>query len=163
MMQVISLFPGMPLPPRWFDGPPGWMWHGVQAIERGEAIVVDWIGYDVPDHFLGPDAVLRAMMVGRRVISLLVGAMALGLGYVRRCQLGVAMGVAALATSNRRSKGWPSPRIWPAGSPAGWCCPPQAVKGPRRAKWGANRRPTCGESVWGNAKSRCCYRLEIIR
>jgi all-trans-8'-apo-beta-carotenal 15,15'-oxygenase len=52
-------------PPRWFEGPPGWMWHGLGAVEQGDAIVADWIGYGAPDHFLGPDAALRAMMRGQ--------------------------------------------------------------------------------------------------
>lgn len=54
------------VPVHWFDGPPGWMWHGVRAAERGRTLIVDWVAYDEPDHFLGPDPALRAMLHGRR-------------------------------------------------------------------------------------------------
>ena len=29
-----------------------WMWHSVNAYDRGNEIVADFVGYDTPDHFL---------------------------------------------------------------------------------------------------------------
>jgi all-trans-8'-apo-beta-carotenal 15,15'-oxygenase len=39
-----------------------WMWHALNAYERGGEIVADFVGYDAPDHFLGEDAQLFAAM-----------------------------------------------------------------------------------------------------
>jgi all-trans-8'-apo-beta-carotenal 15,15'-oxygenase len=49
--------------------PATWMWHAVNAHERGDVIVADFIGYDAPDHFLGPDAAFRALMTGHAGVA----------------------------------------------------------------------------------------------
>ena len=49
--------------------PATWMWHSVNAYEQGDSIVADFIGYDAPDHFFGPQAALRAIMTGRSGIA----------------------------------------------------------------------------------------------
>ena len=47
-----------------------WMWHTVNAHERGaNELVLDWIGYDDPWHFLGDDAYWRQVMRGRTQTS----------------------------------------------------------------------------------------------
>jgi len=43
-----------------------WMWHGLNAFERNGEIIADFIGYSNPDHFLGKDPALFAIMEGRR-------------------------------------------------------------------------------------------------
>jgi all-trans-8'-apo-beta-carotenal 15,15'-oxygenase len=45
--------------------PAAWMWHSVNAFVSGDSLIADFIGYDAPDHFLGPNAVLRNIMRGR--------------------------------------------------------------------------------------------------
>ncbi|GJM36636.1 MAG: dioxygenase [Acidimicrobiales bacterium] len=52
-------------PPQVFEAPTGFMWHGMNAFDRGAEIVVDYIGYTEPDHAFGPDPQLRAVMEGR--------------------------------------------------------------------------------------------------
>ena len=42
------------------------MWHSVNAFERGQELVADFIGYRNPDHFIGPDPAVQAIMQGRR-------------------------------------------------------------------------------------------------
>ena len=42
------------------------MWHSVNAFERGPEIVADFVGYRNPDHFIGPDPAVQAIMQGRR-------------------------------------------------------------------------------------------------
>jgi all-trans-8'-apo-beta-carotenal 15,15'-oxygenase len=42
-----------------------WMWHCLNAYDRGSETVVDFVGYDHPDHFLGRDALLSMVMRGR--------------------------------------------------------------------------------------------------
>jgi all-trans-8'-apo-beta-carotenal 15,15'-oxygenase len=42
------------------------MWHTLNAYERGDEIVADFVGYDNPDHFLGDDPLFSAIMVGRQ-------------------------------------------------------------------------------------------------
>lgn len=36
-----------------FETDSRWMWHSVNAYDRGNEIVADFVGYDTPDHFLG--------------------------------------------------------------------------------------------------------------
>jgi all-trans-8'-apo-beta-carotenal 15,15'-oxygenase len=52
-------------PPVALDVPASWMWHALNAWRSGNTIVADFVGYDAPDHFLGPDASFRAIMHGR--------------------------------------------------------------------------------------------------
>jgi all-trans-8'-apo-beta-carotenal 15,15'-oxygenase len=52
-------------PPVAVEAPPFWMWHALNAYRAGDAIVADFVGYDAPDHFLGPNAGFRAIMQGR--------------------------------------------------------------------------------------------------
>jgi all-trans-8'-apo-beta-carotenal 15,15'-oxygenase len=45
-----------------------WMWHSVNAYDRGDEIVADFVGYDKPDHFLeigGAEPAWYAYMQGR--------------------------------------------------------------------------------------------------
>lgn len=43
-----------------------WMWHSLNAYDNGsESIVADFVGYQNPDHFLGDDPALFAIMEGR--------------------------------------------------------------------------------------------------
>ena len=45
-----------------------WMWHSVNAYERGNEIVADYVGYDAPDHFVeiaGKEPAWYAYMQGR--------------------------------------------------------------------------------------------------
>lgn len=41
------------------------MWHSLNAFEKGGEIIADFIGYREPDHFVGPDPATRAIMQGR--------------------------------------------------------------------------------------------------
>jgi all-trans-8'-apo-beta-carotenal 15,15'-oxygenase len=50
-----------------------YMWHSVNAYDRGGDVVVDFIGYDNPDHFVGKDPIASAVMVGRRGENLYPG------------------------------------------------------------------------------------------
>lgn len=54
---------------RTYHAPAAWIWHFANAREEGDAVVVDFVGYDDPDHFLGHDAQLSAIMQGRRGIA----------------------------------------------------------------------------------------------
>jgi all-trans-8'-apo-beta-carotenal 15,15'-oxygenase len=45
-----------------------WMWHSVNAFDRGNEIVADFVGYDTPDHFIqtaGKEPAWYAYMQGR--------------------------------------------------------------------------------------------------
>jgi all-trans-8'-apo-beta-carotenal 15,15'-oxygenase len=52
-------------PPMHVAVPASWMWHALNAYAAGNTIVADFVGYDAPDHFLGPAASFRAIMQGR--------------------------------------------------------------------------------------------------
>lgn len=52
--------------PRYIDAPAAFMWHGLNAYDRGDEIVAEFVGYDKPDHFVGNDAQLAAIMQGRQ-------------------------------------------------------------------------------------------------
>ncbi|TAN13175.1 MAG: carotenoid oxygenase [Burkholderiaceae bacterium] len=47
-----------------YRAPTAWIWHFANAWEEGDAVVVDFVGYDDAGHFLGPDAQLTAVMQG---------------------------------------------------------------------------------------------------
>ena len=52
-----------------FEAPPSWMWHSMNAYEPKDGqLVVDFVGYDFPDHLLGPNPALMAIMKGERVL-----------------------------------------------------------------------------------------------
>lgn len=53
-------------PPLQLEAPPCWIWHNFNAYDAGNEIVADFVGYDFPDHFLGQDPALFAIMEGRR-------------------------------------------------------------------------------------------------
>ena len=43
-----------------------WMWHALNAYEEGGQIIADFVGYRNPDHFIGKDPALFAVMEGRQ-------------------------------------------------------------------------------------------------
>ena len=47
-----------------FEASAAWAWHMANAYQHGGDVVVDFVGYDDPGHFLGPDAQLAAVMRG---------------------------------------------------------------------------------------------------
>ncbi len=47
-----------------FEASAPWAWHMANAYEHGNDVIMDFIGYDDPGHFLGPDAQLAAIMRG---------------------------------------------------------------------------------------------------
>jgi all-trans-8'-apo-beta-carotenal 15,15'-oxygenase len=50
--------------PRFIEAPASFMWHSLNAYEKGTDIVADFVGYAAPDHFIGKDAQLRRIMEG---------------------------------------------------------------------------------------------------
>lgn len=57
--------------PRDFSGEPlllpteaSFMWHSVNAFERGDELIADFVGYDDPYHLVGPGAVANTVMAG---------------------------------------------------------------------------------------------------
>lgn len=50
---------------RFFEAPAAFMWHTLNAREEGRTLLADFVGYDEPDHFLGPDALLSRLREGR--------------------------------------------------------------------------------------------------
>ena len=54
--------------PQVFEMDPAWMWHSVNAFERSDSeLVLDWIGYDDPHHFVGAGAEWELIMQGELV------------------------------------------------------------------------------------------------
>jgi len=45
-----------------FDAPASFMWHSLNAFERSSVLVVDFVGYDEPDHFIGERPLLKTLM-----------------------------------------------------------------------------------------------------
>ncbi|MGE0483694.1 MAG: carotenoid oxygenase family protein [Gammaproteobacteria bacterium] len=56
-----------------FEAPPAFMWHALNAYDDGNTIVADFVGYDVPDHFIGDDAEFFAIMQGRKGVAAAAG------------------------------------------------------------------------------------------
>jgi all-trans-8'-apo-beta-carotenal 15,15'-oxygenase len=51
------------------DAPAMWLWHSTNTRDRGREIVMDFVGYDEPDHFIGDDPFFWAIMDGRFVAA----------------------------------------------------------------------------------------------
>lgn len=64
--QVLVFERGGDGQPRRFETEAAWMWHALNAYESGGTIIADFIGYRHPDHFLGRDPALFALMEGRK-------------------------------------------------------------------------------------------------
>lgn len=47
------------------EAPACFMWHSINAFDDGNRISAEFIGYDNPDHFVGADPVINAVMQGR--------------------------------------------------------------------------------------------------
>ncbi|KAB0663798.1 twin-arginine translocation signal domain-containing protein [Oryzomonas japonica] len=47
------------------EAPACFMWHSINASDDRVGIIADFIGYDNPDHFVGKDPVISAVMQGR--------------------------------------------------------------------------------------------------
>lgn len=47
------------------EAPARFMWHSINAHDDRGTIIADFIGYDNPDHFVGPDPIISAVMQGR--------------------------------------------------------------------------------------------------
>ena len=53
-------------PPLTIETEAAFMWHSLNAFEHDGSIVADFVAYDTPDHFIGEDAQLFALMEGRQ-------------------------------------------------------------------------------------------------
>ncbi|HYN41232.1 MAG TPA: carotenoid oxygenase family protein [Thermoanaerobaculia bacterium] len=51
--------------PRFVETDASFMWHSFNGHEEGDDLVLDFIGYENPDHFIGPDPRALAVMQGR--------------------------------------------------------------------------------------------------
>ncbi len=47
------------------EAPGAFMWHALNAYERGGDIIADFVGYDEPDHFIGENAEFTTVMDGK--------------------------------------------------------------------------------------------------
>ena len=55
--------------PTVIEAPARFMWHAVNAYEAGNEIIADFVGYAAPDHFIGANPALEAVMNGARGAS----------------------------------------------------------------------------------------------
>ncbi len=51
--------------PRFVETEASFMWHSFNGHEEGDELVLDFVGYENPDHFIGPDPLTLAVMEGR--------------------------------------------------------------------------------------------------
>ena len=47
------------------ESEPVFMWHSLNAYDKGDEIVADFVGYDEPDHFIGDNAEFHTIMQGQ--------------------------------------------------------------------------------------------------
>jgi len=50
--------------PVWLTTEAAFMWHSVNAFEQGGELIADFVGYNDPDHLVGPKAAAIAVMTG---------------------------------------------------------------------------------------------------
>jgi len=63
---IMVLDRNLDTPPVILQSEARFMWHSCNAFGKGTEIVADFVGYQNPDHFVGPDPVASAVMAGRR-------------------------------------------------------------------------------------------------
>jgi all-trans-8'-apo-beta-carotenal 15,15'-oxygenase len=63
--SIIALVPRDGSAARYVEAPASYMWHGLNAFDDGEDVVIDFVGFDEPDHFIGRDAFFSNIMQGR--------------------------------------------------------------------------------------------------
>ncbi len=63
--QIIVIPRDSGQPVKFFPAPARFMWHSFNAWEKGSEIIADFIAYDAPDHFIGKDPQMKAIMQGR--------------------------------------------------------------------------------------------------
>lgn len=63
--QVIVIPWDLARPVNFFQAPSRFMWHSFNAWEKDREIIADFIAYDAPDHFIGDDPQMQAIMQGR--------------------------------------------------------------------------------------------------
>ncbi|WP_411818660.1 carotenoid oxygenase family protein [Hyphococcus sp. DH-69] len=63
--NLIALCPREGGAPIYLDAPAAFMWHALNAYQIGENVIADFVGFDVPDHFIGPNPMLKTMMSGK--------------------------------------------------------------------------------------------------
>jgi all-trans-8'-apo-beta-carotenal 15,15'-oxygenase len=104
LLQVVD--PWGAQTPVTLEVPATWMWHAVNAYEQGSSIIADFIGYEEPDHFLGPRAALRAIMTGH-------SGVASAPGLLRRITIDLPRRTARLETILDQNLEFPSvsPRV----------------------------------------------------
>ncbi len=51
--------------PQTFEAPGAFIWHSLNAYRAGDEIVLDFVGYETPDHFAPHDALLYTLMDGK--------------------------------------------------------------------------------------------------
>lgn len=73
---------------QYFEAPSAYMWHGLNAFDDGDGLVVDFVGFDEPDHFIGQDAFFNTVMDGRM-------GRAEAAGKIRRYRINRAAGTLA--------------------------------------------------------------------
>ncbi len=50
--------------PAFFEAPAAWMWHALNAYEHRGTLVADFVGYDMPDHFISANPAFSSIMRG---------------------------------------------------------------------------------------------------
>lgn len=53
-------------PPLYLETQARFMWHSINAYQNKGEIIGDFIGYDNPDHLIGPDSAATAIMQGKK-------------------------------------------------------------------------------------------------
>ncbi len=51
-------------PARRYEAPAAFMWHALNAYEAGDEVVLEFVGYDEPDHFIGDNPLFKSVMIG---------------------------------------------------------------------------------------------------
>ena len=57
-----SLAPGGE--PTYYEAPSAFMWHALNAYDAGDEIIADFVGFDEPDHVIGDNDFLSAILNG---------------------------------------------------------------------------------------------------
>ena len=51
--NIVAVCPREGGVPKFYEAPGSFMWHSLNGYEIEDKIIIDFVGYDKPDHFIG--------------------------------------------------------------------------------------------------------------
>ena len=63
--NIVAVCPREGGVPKFYEAPGSFMWHSLNGYEIEDKIIIDFVGYDKPDHFIGENPLFETLMRGQ--------------------------------------------------------------------------------------------------